>query len=191
MKAPIWIGVYLLAMSTCGLAGASAPSPCELHPARAGWRVFVDHKDRFCFEYPPKYLVAPAVFAPGVSTGEVTRFIGRLTTAPSSSEGAIADDEKVATINVFAFGTPFRPEDLTKRAPTGETDPPQHVQAAHGEFYYYGPGGGGVEYPDVFYFGVRGRTFSIEFFGPYSGEKTPNPETKRIEPEVLATFHSF
>jgi hypothetical protein len=192
MKTPIWFGVSLLAMASCGLAGASDHSPCGLHPTRTGWHVFVDHQDRFCFEYPPKYHVAPTVFAPGVSTGNTTRFIGRLTTAPSPSEVAIADDPEAATINVFAYGMPFRPEDLTKRAPTGEEDsPPQHIHAAHGEFYYYGGGGGGVLYPDVFYFGIRGRTFSIEFFGPYSGGKTPDPETKRIEPEVLASFHSF
>ena len=192
MKTPIWFGASLLAMVSCGLAGASDHSPCDLHPTRTGWHVFVDHQDRFCFEYPSKYRVAPAVFAPGVTTGNATRFIGRLTTKPSPSVVASVDDEEAATIDVFAFGIPFRPEDLTKRAPPGQdVSPPQLIHAAHGKFYYYGPGGGGVDYPDVFYFGIRGRTFSIEFLGPYSGDKTPAPETKRIEPEVLASFHSF
>jgi hypothetical protein len=192
MKTPISFGVSLLAIASCGWAGASDHSPCDLHPTRTGWHVFVDHQDRFCFEYPPKYHVAPAVFAPGVSTGNTTRFIGRLTTAPSSSEGGIGDDPKAATINIFTYGIPFRPEDLTKRAPTGAQDaPPQRIHAAYGEFYYYGRGGGGIDYPDVFYFGIRGRTFSIDFAGPYSRGNTPDPETKRIEPEVLAGFHSF
>ena len=99
MKSPIWFGVVLLAMASCGLAGASDHSPCDLHPTQTGWHVFVDHQDRFCFEYPPKYHVAPTVFAPGVSTGNATRFIGRLTTAPSPNAGAIADDPKAATIS--------------------------------------------------------------------------------------------
>ena len=192
MKTPIWFGVSLVAMASCGLAGASDHSPCDLHATRTGWHVFVDHQDRFCFEYPPKYHVAPAVFAPGVSTGNATRFIGRLTTVPSPSEVAPGDDLKAATVNVFAYGMPFRPEDLTKRAPTGDQDsPPKRIHAAHGEFYYYGRGGGGLDYPDVFYFGSRGRTFSIDFVGPYSQGNTPDRETKRIEPEVLASFHSF
>ena len=192
MKTRIWFGVCFLAMASCGSAGASDQSPCDLHPARTGWHVFVSHQDRFCFEYPPKYHGAPTVFAPSVSLGKATRFIGRLTTAPSPSEVATADDPETATINVFAYGTPFRPEDLTKSAPTGGQDsPPQRIHAAHGEFYYYGRGGGGVNYPDVFYFGIRGRAYSIDFVGPYSWGNTPDPETKRIEPEVLASFHSF
>ena len=48
-----------------------------------------------------------------------------------------------------------------------------------------------MNYPDVFYFGIRGRTFSIDFVGPYSLENIPDPEAERIEPEVLASFHSF
>jgi hypothetical protein len=192
MTALIWFGLSLIALSSWPLAEASERSPCDQYPTRTGWHVFVDYKDGFCFEYPPKYHVAPAVFAPGVSTGAATRFIGRLTTKPSPVEVAIAEDPMTATIHIFAYGIPFRPEDLTKFAPTGGEDtPPQHIQAAHGEFYYYGPGGGGVGYPDAFYFGIRGRTFSIEFVGPYSRDKTPDAETKEIEPEVLASFHSF
>jgi hypothetical protein len=77
MKSPIWFGVSLLAIASCGLAGASDHSPCDLLRTRTGWHVFVDDQDRFCFEYPREYHVAPTVFAPGVSTGDATRFIGR------------------------------------------------------------------------------------------------------------------
>jgi hypothetical protein len=154
MKSPIWFGVSLLAIASCGLAGASDHSPCDLHRTRTGWHVFVDDQDRFCFEYPREYHVAPTVFAPGVSTGDATRFIGRLTTAPSPSERASPHDPKNATINAFAYGIPFRLEDLAKRAPTGDSSP-QLIHAVHGDFYYYGRGGGGVDYPDVFYFGIR------------------------------------
>jgi hypothetical protein len=192
MRASVWFSISLLATTSCGLAEARDHNPCELRPLQTGWHVFVDYQDGFCFEYPPKYHVAPAVVAPGVSRGNATRFIGRLTTKPSPSESAIADDPGVATIDVSAFGIPFRPEDLTKFAPTGEGDsPPQRIHAAHGEFYYYGGGGGGVLYPDVFYFGIRGRTLSIDFIGPYSGDKIPDPETRRIEPKVLASFRTF
>jgi hypothetical protein len=191
MKAPIWFSISLLVVGSCGLAEASDRNPCDLHPTRTGWKVFVDYQDRFCFEYPPQYQVAPAVFAPGVSRGLTTRFIGRLTTKPSPTVVPSAQDEEAASIDIFAYGMPFRPEDFTRFAPTGLEEPPQPIHALHGDFYYYGRGGGGVDYPDIFYFAIRGRTFSIVFNGPYSRSNIPDPETKRIEPEVLATFHSF
>lgn len=192
MNIPIWFCVYLLAIASGSSAEAAGRSPCDLYPTQSGWRVFVDTRDRFCFEYPSKYQVAPAVFAPGVSTGPATRFIGRLTTKPSPSEVAIADDESIATITVFDYGMPFRSRDLIKFAHTGGEDhPPQRIDTAHGTFYFYGGGGGGVDYPDDFYFGSRGRTFSIDFVGPYYGDKIPSAETKRIEPKVLASFRSF
>jgi hypothetical protein len=192
MRLPICLCVSLLAMASCSLAKGAGHSPCDLRPTQTGWHVFIDYQDRFCFEYPPQYRAAPAVFAPGVSTGSATRFVGRLTTKPSPTVVASANDEEEASILIFAYGSPFRPKDLTKFAPTGlEDTPPQPIHAAHGEFYYYGAGGGGVDYPDQFHFGLRGRSFSIEFYGPYSGDKTPAPETKRIEPKVLASFRSF
>jgi hypothetical protein len=189
MRLPIC--VFLLAIASCSLAKAAGHSACDLYPTQTGWHVFVDYQDRFCFEYPPQYRAAPAVFAPGVSTGS-GRFVGRLTTKPSPAVVPSASDDEAASILIFAYGSPFRPKDLTKFAPTGlEETPPQPIHAPHGEFYYYGAGGGGVDYPDSFYFGLRGRLFSIEFLGPYSGDKTPAPETKRIEPKVLASFRSF
>ena len=47
MKTPIWFGVSLVAMASCGLAGASDHSPCDLHATRTGWHVFVDHQTDF------------------------------------------------------------------------------------------------------------------------------------------------
>jgi len=180
-------------MASCNLAGASDHIPCDVHPTQVGWHVFVDHRDRFCFEYPPQYDVAPAVIASGISKGSATEFVGRLTTKPTPNQGATADNPETATIDVFAYGIPFRPDALTKLAPNGYEDiPPRPVHAANEEFYYYGAGGGGADYPDVFYFGIRGRTFSIEFVGPYSRRgKSPDAETTAIEPEVLASFYSF
>jgi hypothetical protein len=183
--------VGLLVFAGCSFAIAADHNPCALHPTRTGWRIFVDRRDGFCFEYPPKYRIAPARFAPGLSTGG-PKFIGRLTTKPTPAEGASADNEKVATIDIFAYGMPFRADDLTRFAPMGMDDyPPQRIPAAHGDFYYYGPGGGGVQYPDDFYFGIHGHTFSISFSGPYSTDKTPDAVTKRIEPRVLASFRPF
>jgi hypothetical protein len=105
---------------------------------------------------------------------------------------AVADDEENAAIDVIAYGRPFRPSELTGFAPTGMQDiPPRRIQTPHLDFYYYGAGGGGVDYPDAFYFGLRGRMFAVFFWGPYKGDKSPDAETKAIEPLVLASLRQY
>lgn len=196
MKVPVWVGISLLSINcTIAMAGTHQ-DPCHAHPTHPGWHVFVDHKDRFCFEYPPKYKPAPTVWAPDVSHGLATEFLGRLTTKPTPMEGASEPD--VAAIYIFGFQIPFQPDSLTKFAPTGDEDnPPKHIHAAHKDFYYYGAGGGGVFYPDAFYFGLNSQLFSIDFEGPYTcpqpycALKSPNATTQKIEPQVLASFRSF
>lgn len=125
--------------------------------------------------------------APGDTPGK-TRLLGRLTTKPSRVDST---DPDVATIEVYDEGFPFRVADLIRFSPIGDDNAPPLIHTAHADFYYCGPGGGGVTYPDNFYFGIRGRTFSIIFYGPYKDDKTPDAETKRIEPEVLASFRAF
>jgi hypothetical protein len=156
-----------------------------MHRTEPGWHVFVDHKDRFCFEYPPQYQVAPPKFGANVSHGLASEFLGRLTTKPSPALTAVSDDPKDATIGVFAYGTQFRPNAQDR------DHAPEHIHAAHEEFYYYGRGGGGVDYPDSFYFGLRGQTSSSEFIGPYTQSNIPDADTKDIEPKVLASFRHF
>lgn len=58
-------------------------------------------------------------------------------------------------------------------------------------FYWYGPGGGGVTYPDTFLYDLNGRILVIEFDGPYpSDSKSPSEETKSFERVVLQSFRS-
>ena len=190
MRFSFWPGISLLAICYSNSLGAAGHSPCDAHRTQPGWHVFVDNKYRFCFEHPSRYQVAPAVFASGLSTGTGTEFLGRLTIKPGPT--ALGGDEDNASIFVFAYGTPFRPDALTRFAPTGLDDtPPTPIHTAHGDFYCYGPGGGGVGYPDAYYFGLRGLTFSIQFSGPYTDNKTPAAVTKQIEPKVLASFRRF
>ena len=192
MRLRSWAKIPLLAIFSSPSLAAGHQSPCTAHPRQPGWHVFVENKNRFCFEYPAQYQVAPTVIAPGVSTGPATEFLGRLATKPGPAELALADDEPNATIDVFAYGTPFRPDRLTRFAPTGMEDiRPKLIHTAHGEFYYYGAGGGGVDYPDAYYFGLHGKTFSIHFFGPYDGDKTPAAVTRQMEPRLLASFRRF
>jgi hypothetical protein len=58
-------------------------------------------------------------------------------------------------------------------------------------FYWYGPGGGGVTYPDTFLYDLNGRILIFEFDGPYTPDsKSPSEETKGIEKVVLQSFRS-
>jgi hypothetical protein len=187
-----WARFPLLAICCSPLLAARHHSPCAASPTQPGWHVYVDTKDRFCFEYPPQYQVAPTVTAPGVGGIPANQWVARLATNPQPMELATADDWDNATIDVIAYGTPFRRAKLSAFAPTGmEDNPPERIHTTHAEFYYYGPGGGGVDYPDSYYFELRGRTFSFEFFGPYEGDKTPAAVTKEIEPKLLASFRGY
>jgi hypothetical protein len=66
------------------------------------------------------------------------------------------------------------------------------VQIGKHTFYYYRVGGGGVAYPDSFFYDLHGKILLIEFDGPYPPtDKTPSKQTKQMEIEVLKTleFH--
>ena len=185
--------LFISACSTLSFAGGYQ-SPCMTNRTQRGWHVYVDKKYRFCFEYPPQYKSAPTATAPGIGSGiPVSERRVRLSVNPQPVEHPDTnEDETDATINVIAYGTSIHLSDLSSLAPTGWQDvPPERVPTMHQEFYYYGPGGGGVAYPDSYYFGLRGRTFSIQFFSPSDGHKTPAAATKQIEPKVLASFRRF
>ena len=76
-------------------------------------------------------------------------------------------------------------------APTGIVSPPEPIHIAQYTIYYYGPGGGGVQYADQYFFNLRGKTLTITFDGTYDGDKTPSAENQRLEPKILATFSIF
>jgi hypothetical protein len=92
---------------------------------------------------------------------------------------------------VYLQTTPFDLESFIKGAPTGSESPPEPVKIGDYTFYYYGPGGGGVCYPDQYFFNLLRKTLTIDFDGPCRNDKTPTPETKEIERRLLATFRTF
>ena len=68
-------------------------------------------------------------------------------------------------------------------------DQPVSFRVKGKTFYWYGPGGGGVVYPDTFLYDLNGRILVIEFDGPYPLDgKSPTEETKGIEKIVLQSF---
>jgi hypothetical protein len=96
-----------------------------------------------------------------------------------------------ASISVVFSTEAFNLAQIVLDAPTGViTLSP--VQVGLHTFYYWGPGGGGANYPDVYFFDLHGKTLRLTFDGPYNpGEKSPDENTRQIERKVLATFEDF
>jgi hypothetical protein len=88
-------------------------------------------------------------------------------------------------------GKAFDLQSFVETAPTGIDSPPEPIHIGQYTFHYYGPGGGGVQYADAYFFNLRGKTLTITFDGPYDGDKTPSAETRKLEREILATFSTF
>jgi hypothetical protein len=167
-------------------------NPCAAQPTQPGWRVFVDKRDGFCFEYPGDYKRVTAMLASrpcGVKQGCL---LSLKKNPPPSVPPRDQDAINNASINLSSLRIQFHLDLLTRYAPTGYQDtPPQPVRVGGTTFHYYGPGGGGVAYPDQFFFEVNGQAFSIDFTGPYTNDKTPADVTKQIEKKLLASFHRF
>lgn len=166
------------------LAGFEWTALCGPSPEK-GWVEFVDQAGRFCFWYPPKYKRDA-----GNSNVDLPR--DRQTLARlSSSELRQADwDEKgPARVGLYLLPGVFDLKRLVKDAPTGYDTPPTPKHYGANVFYYYGAGGGGVAYPDKYYFNLRGRALQIVFDGPYAGDdKSPNAETQADEKVILSSF---
>jgi hypothetical protein len=94
-------------------------------------------------------------------------------------------------ITIIFSKEPFDLERIVTYAPNGVTAlDPIHI-GSH-IFYHWEPGGGGAQYPDVYFFDLNGNTLRIEFDGHYNpAEKSPDEQTKQIERKVLATFRAF
>jgi len=96
-----------------------------------------------------------------------------------------------AKIGICVVDEDFRSSNLMKMGPTGYDSPPEPVRVGTHIFYCYGPGGGGVSYPDGYFYNLRGKILVIYFDGPYENDKTPTAAAKTMEKKVLGTFREF
>lgn len=165
---PCIIGVLLV---LCFPAPAKSV-PCDAASAPREWQEYVDRTHGFCFRYPPTYKRVPNT----VKIKNLVTF-------------QLLDSD--ARLFVTFENKPFDLQRFVQNAPTGYVDPPGPIQVGKYTFYFYGPGGGGVSYPDQYFFNLRGKTLYISFDGPYVNDKTPTAETKKLESEILATFSTF
>ena len=171
-RKPAFIAILLLAACHSVQAQTSAEKrvPCGTPSPADGWRTYVDRIHGFCFRYPSSYK--------------------RLINAKNQAikfQSLHSD----AFIFVWFEDKPFDLQRFAETAPTGVESPPSPVHVGEYTFYYYGPGGGGVSYPDGYFFNLRGKTLYITFDGPYINDKTPSAETKSLERKLLATFRLF
>jgi hypothetical protein len=161
--------VILLLLSILCFAQMSiaADVPCSEKNGPTGWHTFVDRTHRFCFQYPPIYRV------------------GRDTSKRRSIVALEAEGE----IYLWLDERPFKLQELEAFSRSG--NPPEPTKLGGVTFYYVGPGGGGVFYPDDYLFNLRGKILHIEFDGPYFHDNHPSEEAKKLEPQLLATFRTF
>jgi hypothetical protein len=192
MRFSFWAGPALLALFSAVSSIAPAQNPCAAHPTQPRWRVFVDKRDGFCFEYPGDYKRVTPILASrrcGIKQGCL---LSLEKNPPASVPPSDQDEFNNASIDLSSLGVPFHLDLLTRYAPTGYLDtPPEPVRVGGTTFYYYGPGGGGVMYSDQLFFEAKGQAFTIAFTGPYTGDNTPAEVTKQIEKKLLVSFRRF
>jgi hypothetical protein len=132
----------------------------------AGWKQYEDRRNRFNFSYPPIF---------------VEKHVG------DSLE--LSNSFFSETLISVHIGSKWNLESYAGKGPTGIEDPPEPQKIGTNVFYYWGPGGGGVSYPDQYYYNLNGKELYFGFDGPYINDKTPCDWMKSIEKKILESFH--
>jgi hypothetical protein len=162
------------------------PSSVTVVSVPRGWKTYTDKLHRFRISYPPNYKLThigkPKMVQPRDGEKYIVRYgpVGAvLLTRPTHSDAAIV---------IYVSGKPFDLQRFVRQAPTGVEQPPLRIRVGDKTFYYYGPGGGGVCYPDQYFYNLRGKTLYMDFEGPCVNDKTPDAATKALEPVMLASL---
>lgn len=102
---------------------------------------------------------------------------------------AFSSDAEPAAIQVGLLPGAFDLRKLIRGAPTGYDKPPDPQRFGANVFYYYGRGGGGVAYPDMYFFNLNGRALQIVFDGPYGGgSNSPTDKIQAVDKVILSSF---
>lgn len=189
-KSCLSISGWLLLASICsGQTSESGKTPCPVKGVPANWITYADRAHGFCFSYPPIYVRMPKPWLAANNNQTYAAYLRK-----AAREGRVLrlqhrqlpDASIVLLLNNKAFDL----ESFISQAPTGNESPPEPEHLGPNIFYYYGPSGGGVDYPDGYYFELKGETLQIVFAGPYTG-KTPSQETKALEKQMLSNLRTF
>lgn len=145
----------------------------------ADWQAYKNEQYRFEFKYPNIYKFT----APPDELIEYQKSRGITYLAYFFRPGINA------SISVLFENINFNLQDIKQRfAPTGNENLPEQVAAGQNIFYFYGAGGGGVAYPDNYFYNLNGKVLIISFDGPYIDDKTPSDETKQLEFQIISIF---
>ena len=184
-------GVLLLA---CILVAAQQPRsalPCPAKGVPSGWLTYVNSSHGFCFSYPPTYGITPKPWLKQYT--ETKQFSESVHKAAREHRAIRLGPRQSGDGPIFVFldeKQVFNLESLTLLAPTGIEGPPEPKHIGTGTFYFYGPGGGGVEYADRYWFDLRGKTLGFVFQAA-PANNIPSPYTQSIEEPMLQTFRTF
>jgi hypothetical protein len=143
-------------------------------PISGTWITYTSPAYDFKFQYPELYRYQD------ISREEVDNNDDTTIARFMTNDGR----ELTVAVSVIAFTK----EHLHTYAPTGsEAIDPESVTLGNTAFYYYGPGGGGVCYPDRYFTNLKGKILVLSFSG-CDNDKTPSEATKKIEIDILSTF---
>ena len=135
------------------------------------WKTYRNEEYGFEFEYPPEYRE--------ISKENLTE----------TAQLAYFKAEDNSEFSVLLDDGAFSLEYLRKYAPTGaEGFNPEKITIADKTFYYYGPGGGGVCYPDQYFINVNNKVLLFKFFALCENDKTPPEYIKNVASHILSTF---
>jgi hypothetical protein len=179
------IGLALLLFAIAVPANAQTATAAP-HPEtrRILWHKYINQEYGFSFWYPDTYKPIPL---PPPDNGEKYRYYQyeekRLLLLQRR-------DNPEAKIRITIDIRPFNLHVLAQtHSPTGYD--PDWIPLAHRigthDFYFYGAGSGGVEYPDQHFVNVKGKTLEFVFDGPDRG-KSPSEETSKLEQEILRSL---
>lgn len=129
---------------------------------------------KFSFDYPNVYKLQDIGGSATSSDGKkiIASFAGK----------------KEQYIEVIFDSSTFSTENLKKYASTGNEDfPPTPVAGISTQFYYYGPGGGGVCYPDQYFTKLNNGILIFRFLG-CEDDKTPSATVKSYALQIMKSF---
>ncbi|MEK9181174.1 MAG: hypothetical protein AAB871_02995 [Patescibacteria group bacterium] len=144
----------------------------------ADWKTYKNDKYGFEIKYPSDYKIAPLPELDEYWKSKGLEYLMNVKQAQAN-----------ASIQIYTQGQFDLDRVMREYAPTGLQDILPVVKViGQNTFYYYGPGGGGVEYPDQYFYNLAGKLLVTNFDGPYENDKTPSNAAKQMEIQMLGTF---
>lgn len=174
-----------------GNEASSAAPPCPVEDTPREWKTYVNRQYRFCLSYPPVYkpVAEPwsKKYAESPTESRQTHQIvkqGRYFLLEDTQQPG-------ALVSVVVTEEPFDLQSLARTAPTGTEGPPEPREFNKQVFYYYGAGGGGVDYDHRYFYDLRGKTLIVAFGPATDSGGRPSVKTEEMEPQILWTFRTY